>query len=105
MEVHQDDNKFFENLSRKVQLNCICNHTAKQQIVINGKEGPTTGRMFPLELIEASSSKEKVNLRDRRPTTVLGASPTSKNISCQTRNHDSWAVSRDRLEINPPYPA
>jgi hypothetical protein len=51
MKAYQDDNKVFENLSRKAQLNCIFDHTAKQQIVINGEEGPTTGWMFPLERI------------------------------------------------------
>jgi hypothetical protein len=60
VKAHQDDNKFFENLSRKAQLNCFCNHTAKQQIVINGEEGPTTERMFPLKLIGIFIKGEKL---------------------------------------------
>ncbi len=60
VKVHQDDNKFFKNLSRKAQLNCICDHTAKQQIVINGEEGPTTGGMFPLKPIGVFIEGEKL---------------------------------------------
>jgi hypothetical protein len=60
VKAHQDDNKSFKNLSRKAQLNCICNHTAKQQIVIDGKEGPMTGRMFPLKPIGIFIKGEKL---------------------------------------------
>ncbi len=34
--AHQDNSTSFKNLSRKAQLNCICNHTAKQRIAIDG---------------------------------------------------------------------
>ncbi len=51
MKAHQDDNKSFKKLSRKAQLNCICDYTAKQQIAIHGAEGSTQGQMFPLEPI------------------------------------------------------
>jgi hypothetical protein len=30
IKAHQDDNASFKKLSRKAQLNCICNHAAKQ---------------------------------------------------------------------------
>jgi hypothetical protein len=60
VKAHQDDNKLFKNLSRKAQLTCICNHTAKQKIVINGKEGPTTGWMFPLKPIGVFIKGEKL---------------------------------------------
>ncbi len=49
--AHQDNATLFEKLSRKVQLNCICDHTVKQQIAIDGNRGNTDGRMFPLEPI------------------------------------------------------
>jgi hypothetical protein len=39
----------FENLSRKLQLNCICNHNAKKRIAADGMDGAVSGRMFPLE--------------------------------------------------------
>jgi hypothetical protein len=48
---HQDDGTPFKNLSRKAQLNCICNHTAKERIAIDGSESGRSGRMFPLEPI------------------------------------------------------
>jgi hypothetical protein len=32
VKAHQDDNKFFENLSRKAQLNCICDHTLNSKL-------------------------------------------------------------------------
>jgi hypothetical protein len=31
VKAHQDDRELFSNLSRKAQLNCICDHAAKQQ--------------------------------------------------------------------------
>jgi hypothetical protein len=40
IKAYQDDNKMFVQLSRKAQLNCICNHTAKQRIAIDGAKGP-----------------------------------------------------------------
>ena len=40
-----------KKLSRKAQLNCICDHTAKQQIAIDWTRGSTAGHMFPLEPI------------------------------------------------------
>jgi hypothetical protein len=30
IKAHQDDNESFDKLSQKAQLNCICNHAAKQ---------------------------------------------------------------------------
>jgi hypothetical protein len=51
MKPHQYDNVSFNKLSRKAQLNCICNHTAKQRIATDGMEGATPGWMFPLKPI------------------------------------------------------
>jgi hypothetical protein len=51
MKAHQDDSVSFANLSQKSQLNCICDHTAKQQIAINGLDSPSPGCMFLLEPI------------------------------------------------------
>jgi hypothetical protein len=39
----------FSKLSRKVQLNCICNHAAKQRIATDGKDGTKSPGMFLLE--------------------------------------------------------
>ncbi len=60
VKAHQDDSKFFKNLSRKAQLNCIYINTAKQHIVINREEGPTTGQMFPLKPIGIFIKGEKL---------------------------------------------
>jgi hypothetical protein len=60
IKAHQDSNKSFAQLSRKAQLNCICNHAAKQRIMINGMEGPALSRMFPLEPIGLFINREKM---------------------------------------------
>jgi hypothetical protein len=51
IKAHQDDWESFSKLSRKAQLNCICNHAAKQQIVVDGMEAATPCRILPLEPI------------------------------------------------------
>jgi hypothetical protein len=51
IKAHQDDNASFDKLSQKAQLNCICNHAAKQRITADGMEGAMPGWMFPLEPI------------------------------------------------------
>jgi hypothetical protein len=51
IKAHQDNNKTFVQLSRKAQLNCICDHAAKQRIAINGAAGPASSCMFPLKPI------------------------------------------------------
>ena len=48
------------NLSRKAQLNCICDHTAKQHITIDGSGSGMSGRMFPLEPIRMVIQGEKL---------------------------------------------
>jgi hypothetical protein len=56
----QDDNTTFAQLSRKAQLNCICNHAAKQRIMIDGAEGPVLSCLFPLEPIGLFVDGKKV---------------------------------------------
>jgi hypothetical protein len=58
--AHQDDSTSFKNLSRKAQLNCICNHNAKQRIAIDGSGSCTSGRLFPLEPIGMFIQGEKL---------------------------------------------
>jgi hypothetical protein len=58
--AHQDDSTPFKNLSRKAQLNCICDHTAKQQITIDGSGHHQSGRLFPLEPIRMFIQGEKL---------------------------------------------
>jgi hypothetical protein len=58
--LHQDDSTTFAQLSRKVQLNCICNHAAKQRVGIDGANGPVPSQMFPLEPIGIFVNGEKM---------------------------------------------
>ncbi len=60
VKAHQDDNAMLAKLSQKVQLNCICDHAAKQRITINGLERPVLGRMLPLKLIGLFVNGEKM---------------------------------------------
>jgi hypothetical protein len=60
MRVHQDNSTSFKNLSRKAQLNCICDHTAKQRIAIDGSGSYKSGRLFPLEPIGMFIQGEKL---------------------------------------------
>jgi hypothetical protein len=50
----------FNKLSRKPQLNCICNHTAKQRIAMDGMEGAIPGRMVPLKPIDLFVRGKKI---------------------------------------------
>jgi hypothetical protein len=58
--AHQDNNTVFAKLSRKSQLNCICNHAAKVQIAIDGLKASKPGRMFPLEPIAIFVGDQKM---------------------------------------------
>ena len=60
VKAHQDDSTLFTNLSRKAQLNCICDHTTKQRIAIDGPRNGTFGCMFPLEPIGMFIQGEKL---------------------------------------------
>jgi hypothetical protein len=60
IKAHQDDNKSFAQLSRKAQLNCICDHAAKQRIAMDGAEGSASSCMFPLEPIGIIVGAEKM---------------------------------------------
>jgi hypothetical protein len=58
--AHQDDSTTFAQLSRKAQLNCICNHAAKQRIAIDRANGPVPSQMFLLEPIGIFVNREKM---------------------------------------------
>jgi hypothetical protein len=60
IKAHQDNNASFDKLSQKAQLNCICDHAAKQRIAIDGIEGDMPGRMFPLKPISLFVCGEKM---------------------------------------------
>ncbi len=60
IKAHQDDQTSFQNLSRKAQLNCICNHAAKFCIAKDGTEKLEPGKMFPLESVGVFVQGEKM---------------------------------------------
>jgi hypothetical protein len=61
VKAHQDDTMLFEKLSRSSQLNCICDHLAKQRLS-NGEPEPKGSRLlFPLEPIKITVGGEKLS--------------------------------------------
>jgi hypothetical protein len=60
IKAHQDDNTSFNQLSRKAQLNCICDHPAKYRIAKDGIEKLEPGKMFPLEPVGIFVQGEKM---------------------------------------------
>jgi hypothetical protein len=60
VKAHQDEQKSFQNLSRKAQLNCICNNAAKFRIMADGREKPEQGKLFPLETVGIFVGGEKM---------------------------------------------
>ena len=51
IKVHQDDIISFDKLTRKTQLNCICNHLVKQRIGKSARLKHQASSLFPLEPI------------------------------------------------------
>jgi hypothetical protein len=62
VKAHQDDKDLFSKLSRNAQLNCICDHAAKVQILADGIEATTPCRMFPLKPIGLFVGGQKMTL-------------------------------------------
>ncbi len=62
MKAHQDDNVAFNKLSRKSQLNCICNHLAKQHISNSAQLQQGGNHLFPLKEIGAFVGGAKLSL-------------------------------------------
>ncbi len=60
--AHQDNKETFCKLSRKAQLNCICNHAAKLWIAADGLKAMTPCRMFLLEPIGLFVGSQKMTL-------------------------------------------
>jgi hypothetical protein len=60
IKAHQDDTTLFNKLSRSLQLNCICNHFAKQRLG-DGVHKPKGGsQLFQLEPIRIFVGGEKL---------------------------------------------
>ncbi len=60
VKAHQDDKHLYSKLSRKAQLNCICDHAAKVRISTDGMETATPGQMFPLEPVGIFMGNQKM---------------------------------------------
>jgi hypothetical protein len=60
IKAHQDDHTSFQNLSRKAQLNCICNHAEKFCIATDGTKQPESEKMFPLKPMGVFIQGEKM---------------------------------------------
>jgi hypothetical protein len=62
VKAHQDDNVAFDKLSRKSQLNSICNHLAKQRISNSAQLQQRRSYLFPLKKIGAFIKGKKLSL-------------------------------------------
>ncbi len=60
MKAHQDDTTPFKKLSRSLQLNCICDHLAKQRLSDGEAEPKERSQLFPLEPIGIFVGGEKL---------------------------------------------
>jgi hypothetical protein len=62
VKAHQNDNVTFDKLSRKLQLNCICDHLAKQRISNLAQLQQRGNYLFPLKEIRAFIKGKKPSL-------------------------------------------
>ena len=60
IKAHQDNHTSFQNLDRKAQLNCICDHAAKFRIATDGQDRPAPGELFPLKTVGVYVRGEKM---------------------------------------------
>jgi hypothetical protein len=58
--AHQDNTTLFDKLSRSSQLNCICDHLAKQRLADGGLKPKGGSKLFPLEPIGIFVGGEKL---------------------------------------------
>ncbi len=65
VKAHQDDTTSFDKLSRSSQLNCICNHLAKQRLADGVLEPKGGSKLFPLEPIAIFVEGEKLSSETR----------------------------------------
>ena len=61
VKAHQDDTTSFDKLSRSLQLNCICDHLAKQRLSDGEPEPKGGSQLFPLEPIGIFLGGEKLS--------------------------------------------
>ncbi len=61
VKAHQDDKTLFDRLSRSSQLNCMCDHLAKQRLSDGKPEPKGSHLLFPLEPIGITVGGEKLS--------------------------------------------
>ncbi len=79
IKAHQDDNTSFNQLSRKMQLNCICNHAVKYRIAKDGIEKSEPGKMFSFEPVGVCP-EGKDDVQHGEPHSILGALPACTKL-------------------------
>ena len=65
MKAHQDDTTLFDKLSRSLQLNCICDHLAKQHLSDGVHESKGVSQLFLLEPIGIFVGGKKLSSETR----------------------------------------
>jgi hypothetical protein len=78
VKAHQYDNVAFNKLSRKSQLNCICDHLKKQRISNSAQLQQGENHLFPLEEIGG----------------FVGSAKLSSDAGQQTRFHAHHQLAR-----------
>jgi hypothetical protein len=95
VKAHQDDNVAFDKLSRKLQLNCICDHLAKQRISNSAQLQQLGNYLFPLKEIGAfikarSSLWMQVSKYASMHTISPQGSSSCRRKSCPARASTRW---------------
>jgi hypothetical protein len=85
IKAHQEDNALFDKLSRQAQLNCICDHAAKQRLVTNGMEDIPQGGLFPLELVGVFVGTKKMTLDTGADIQFWAHRKLAKNFYCDQK--------------------
>ncbi len=83
--AHQDDNASFKKLSRKSQLNCICNHAAKQRLVSNDIDDIAQGGLFLLELVGNFVGTKKMTSDTGKDIRFWTHRQLAKNFYCNCK--------------------
>ena len=99
IKTHQDNQTSFQNLNRKAQLHCICDHAAKFQIAMDGQEQSAPGKLFPLKTVGVCPRGED-DVRYGGKHSILGASSTCAELLPRKTHPIPRTIQRHRLEIS-----
>jgi hypothetical protein len=93
VKAHQDDKTAFNKLSRKSQLNCICNHLAKQRLSEEAIKRKGGSQLFPLEPIRIFIGSAKLSSE----TGPLLQFPAHQQLA-RSLFHQRQILSHDKFE-------